>query len=348
MILVTGGLGFIGSHTCVELLNNNIKIIVIDNLSNSQIDTKQKIEKITNKKFDFFNYDLLDYNNIEDIFKKYPIDGIIHFAGFKAVSESIQKPIEYYENNIQSTINLLKLCKKYHVTKFIFSSSATVYGSQSSPLDETSESGYGITNPYGRTKYFIEEILKDVSKSSSEMKIISLRYFNPVGAHKSGLIGEDPNEIPNNLMPFVLRVAVKNNLDETLDDHYQELKIFGGDYDTKDGTAIRDFIHVVDLANAHIKALIKLDNISKINSSYDVYNIGTGKGTTVLELVNAFKKMNDIMLPYTITDKRDGDIGIVYCNSSKANTYLDWYPEKTLYNICHDTYNFALSRYKNY
>jgi len=278
MILVCGGLGFIGSHTCIELMNNGMEIIIVDDLSNSKIQVVDVLYNIkTNVKNIpiFYQKNLLDYNDIEYIFKNHKIDGVIHFAAFKAVGESIKEPLKYYENNIQTTINLLKLCKKYDVNNFIFSSSATVYGNSKSPLNENSPVGEGITNPYGRTKYFIEEILKDTAHSSN-IKVIALRYFNPVGAHENGLIGEDPNGIPNNLMPYLLKVAIKNNLDDSLDDIYNNLNIFGDDYETIDGTGVRDYIHVVDLADAHVKAMKK---IYSLNSKFRVYNIGTGNGT---------------------------------------------------------------------
>ena len=329
MILVTGGLGFIGSHTCVELLNNNHQIVIVDNLSNSKIKNHKSIFKITQKQSYFYELDLLNFNQLEEIFKKHNITEIIHFAGSKAVSESIKKPIYYYENNIITTMNLLKLSKKYNVKKFIFSSSATVYGSSKSPLSEESLIGVGITNPYGRTKYFIEEILKDFSKANTNINFISLRYFNPVGCHSSQLIYEDPNGIPNNLMPYVIRVAMKNNIDDTLDDVYKELNIFGYDYPTRDGTAIRDYIHVVDLAKAHVKAVE-----SKIDKSYEVYNVGTGKGTTVLEIVETFKKVNKLKLPYKMVNRRDGDLDIVYCYSNKIERELGWKCEKTLEDVC--------------
>ena len=342
MILVTGGLGFIGSHTCIELIKNGYKLVIIDNLSNSKIQMLNKINKITNSKSIFYENNLLDYNSIDNIFENHNINGIIHFAAFKSVSESIENPINYYENNIQSTINLLKLCEKYFIENFIFSSSATVYGESKSPLFENSQVGNGITNPYGKTKYYVENILQDVAKSSN-LKVIVLRYFNPVGAHESGLIGEDPNGKPTNLMPFIQRVAIKNNLNNNLDDIYKYLNIYGNNYNTIDGTAIRDFIHVVDLADAHLKAISKINNLeNKLN----IYNIGTGKGTTVLEIVKTFERVNNVIIPYKISNKRPGDIDIVFCDSSKALKELNWKSKKTIEDICRDGYNFCINSNK--
>ena len=341
MILVCGGLGFIGSHTCIELMNNGMEIIIVDDLSNSKISVVNVLYNIkTNVKNIpvFYQKNLLDYNDIEYIFKNHKIDGVIHFAAFKAVGESIKEPLKYYENNIQTTINLLKLCKKYDVNNFIFSSSATVYGNSKSPLNENSPVGEGITNPYGRTKYFIEEILKDTAHSSN-IKVIALRYFNPVGAHESGLIGEDPNGIPNNLMPYLLKVAIKNNLDDSLDDIYNNLNIFGDDYETIDGTGVRDYIHVVDLADAHVKAMKK---ISSLDSKFRVYNIGTGNGTSVMELVKTFEKVNNVTIPYKISPRRPGDIDIVYCDASRALEELGWEAKKSIEDICKDSYNFCI------
>ena len=262
---------------------------------------------------------------------------MIHFAAFKAVNESIKKPLDYYSNNISGLINVLNKCKEFNINNFIFSSSATVYGTSESPLIEASQTGFGITNPYGQTKFMAERILEDLCKSNNNFNAICLRYFNPVGAHKSGLIGEDPNDIPNNLMPYVLRVAVKNNLNSKLDDVYSELSIFGNDYNTQDGTCQRDFIHVVDLAQAHVKSCEK---IGKFNN-YEVFNIGTGKGTSVLEIVETFKQENNINLPYKFKPRREGDNPVTYCICDKANKLLEWYAKYDIKDICKDTYNFA-------
>jgi UDP-glucose 4-epimerase len=326
MILVTGGLGFIGSHIVVELLNRNYNVVVIDNLSNSKKSVKNKIEQITNKKCNLFVFDICDKILLEDIFKMYKITSIIHLAGLKAVAESINKPLTYYNTNLLSTLNLLEMIEKYNVSKFIFSSSATVYGTPIEiPLYETSQTGLNITNPYGRTKYMLEEIIKDFSLTS-KCDFIILRYFNPVGAHYSGLIGEDPNDIPNNLMPYILKVATKE---------FKELSIYGNDYDTPDGTCIRDFIHVVDLAIAHVKSL-ELNSINKL----EIFNIGTGKGTSVLELVNIFANTNNIDIPYQFANRRIGDVIINYADTTKANNILNWRAEKSIEDMCRDAYNF--------
>ena len=326
MILVTGGLGFIGSHIVVELLNRNYNVVVIDNLSNSKHTVKNKIEQITNKTFDLFVFDICDKILLEDVFKIFKITSIIHLAGLKAVGESIKNPLKYYNTNLLSTLNLLEMIDKYNINKFIFSSSATVYGSPMEiPLYETSQTGLNITNPYGRTKYMLEEIIKDFSLTS-ECNFIILRYFNPVGAHDSGLIGEDPNDIPNNLMPYILKVATKE---------FNKLCIYGDDYDTHDGTCIRDFIHVVDLAIAHVKSL-DLDSINKL----EIFNVGTGKGTSVLELVNLFASTNDIDVPYQFVNRRIGDVVVNYADTTKAYTILNWKAMKSIEDMCRDSYNF--------
>jgi UDP-glucose 4-epimerase len=340
MILITGGLGFIGSHTVVELINTlNSSIIIIDDLSNSKVDVLEKIGKLVDKsKITYYKLNILS-ENFKEIFEKHNIESVIHFAAFKSVNESIKEPLKYYDNNVNGTIKLLQLCELNNVKNFIFSSSATVYGSSKSPLIESSNTGFGITNPYGQSKYITEKILMDLSQSSN-LKIIILRYFNPVGAHKSGLLGENPNGIPNNLMPYILRVAIKNNLDKTLDDVYSSLKIYGNDYDTHDGTCKRDFIHVVDLALAHVAAY---NNFNKMDKKLEIYNIGTGKGTSVLEMVNTFKKVNNVNVPFDFVDKRPGDIDVVYCDCEKAKNELGWVAIKTLEDICLDTYNYAIS-----
>tara|TARA_B100000424_G_C22943408_1_gene501940 strand:- start:189 stop:1220 length:1032 start_codon:yes stop_codon:yes gene_type:complete len=338
-ILCTGGLGFIGSHTVVELVNYGYYVLILDDLSNSEVSVLEKIELLCDiSKIKFIKGNILNNQNLDLVFQN-EISCVIHFAAFKSVNESIKYPLKYYENNITGTINLLNKCQEYNVKKFIFSSSATVYGSSKSPLNENSQIGIGITNPYGNSKYIVEQILKDLK----DFKIINLRYFNPVGAHKSGLIGENPSDIPNNLMPFVLRVAIKNNLDPNYDDVYKQLNIFGNDYNSNDGTAVRDFIHVVDLAKAHVCAVNKVLNME---SNYEIYNIGTGNGTSVLEIVNTFKKVNNIKLPYEFKPKREGDNDIVYCETTKANNELNWKAELNIEDICKDTYNFALQKFE--
>lgn len=327
-ILITGGLGFIGSHICVELLNINHNVIVIDNLVNSKRSVIDKIKEITNKNIHFYQFDLNDKCLLNDIFKKYNFDAIIHLAGLKSVGESITMPITYYNNNIGITLNLLEMVKRYNIKKFVFSSSATVYGSQSKmPVNEHNDTGIGITNPYGRTKYFIEEIIKDFSHNS-DCKFVILRYFNPIGSHESGLIGENPNNIPNNLMPLILNVVKKKS---------EHISIFGTDYDTPDGTCIRDFIHVVDLAKAHIKSIE-----FKQNNNIEIFNIGTGNGVSVSELLSTFMSSNKIMLSIKYANKRNGDLPSVYANVDKANNLLEWKAEKTVTDMCKDAYNYVM------
>ena len=331
MILITGGLGYIGSHTVVELIKNKSHVIIVDNLSNSKIEVLYKLNKLTGVNIKFYQYDLLNLSDMENIFIENDISGIIHFAGYKSVSDSITNPLEYYENNIQGTLNLLKLCKKYNVYKFIFSSSATVYGNAQPPFSEKTQTGIGITNPYGTTKFFIEQILKDYCIANNKMDVVILRYFNPVGAHESGIIGEDPNSIPSNLLPFILKVIVKNNFDPSINDVYDKLKIYGNDYNTKDGTCIRDFIHVVDLAVAHVVAY------NKDKTGVRVHNVGTGIGYTVKEIVDKMIEVNGMKLPYVYADRRPGDCEATYCTVDKE---FDWKCEKTLEDICRDSYNY--------
>lgn len=323
-ILVTGGAGYIGSHTCVELLKNNHTVIIADNLMNSKRETIDKIKEISGKDVTFYEIDVTDRFLVEKVFQENKIDGVIHFAGLKAVGESVAKPLYYYYNNLVSTMVLSEACIKYNVNKFIFSSSATVYGDNISPLNEEMELR-PTTNPYGETKAMSERILKDTVYANSEFTVSLLRYFNPVGAHESGLIGEDPNGIPNNLMPFITRVA-KGEL--------KELKIFGDDYDTVDGTGVRDYIHVVDLAEGHVKAIENLDQ------GIYIYNLGTGSGTSVLELVNAFKDANRIEIPYEIVERRSGDIATSYANAYKARKELNWIAKKDIKDMCIDAWRF--------
>lgn len=337
-IIITGGTGFIGSHTCIELIND-YNLIVIDNLNNSKINVINKIKLISNKNNIFFyKIDLCNKNHLDLVFKKYNPYAVIHFAGLKAVGDSINKPIYYYQNNLISTLNLLEIMEKYNCFNLIFSSSATVYGNQKSPLKEISTIGNNITNPYGQTKFMIEQILKDLTISNNKWNIISLRYFNPIGAHKSALIGENPNDIPNNLMPFILKVAVNNNTNHNYGPNFDLLKIFGDDYNTNDGTCQRDFIHVVDLARGHNCALNK---ISELNG-YNVFNLGTGKGTSVLELINKFKEVNNINLPYKIVDRRKGDLDICFCDPNNSNNILNWKTELNIEDMCKDSWNFQL------
>ena len=325
-ILLTGGLGYIGSHTAVELLNKGYEIVVVDDLSNSKIDVKNKIQTITNKKFKFIKTDLKNYKKTENIFKRNNISAVIHFAGYKAVGESVLKPVMYYENNIMSTLNLLKCMKKYGVKNLVFSSSATVYGvNQEMPLKEDFPTG--ATNPYGRTKLFIEEILKDYNFAHPEFNIAILRYFNPIGAHESGLIGEDPNGIPNNLMPYITKVATGK---------LEKLSIFGNDYPTKDGTGVRDYIHVCDLALGHVLALEKLNE----NPGVFVCNLGTGNGYSVLEIVTAFNKVNGDLVKFKYVDRRPGDIAVCYADTTKAEKELHFKAKHTLEDMCISSYMF--------
>lgn len=326
-ILVTGGTGYIGSHTCVELLNSGYDIVVIDNLSNSKIDVVDKIKKITNKDFKFYEGDCCDKGLLSNIFKENDIDAVIHFAGFKAVGESVKLPLKYYRNNLESTINLLEVMNEYGVKKIVFSSSATVYGKPDSlPIRESFP--LSTTNPYGSTKLMIEDILRDLYNSDNSWSIAILRYFNPIGAHKSGLIGENPNGIPNNLMPYIIKVATKE---------LETLSIFGNDYDTKDGTGVRDYIHVVDLAKGHIKAIEKVTS----ETGCDAYNLGTGNGYSVLDIVNTFKRVNNIDVSYKIVDRRPGDIDACYADPSYAKEKLGWKAELGIEEMCKDAYNYV-------
>lgn len=334
-VLVTGGAGFIGSHTAVELLECGKEIVVIDNFSNSKPEALEAIKKITGKDFKFYEADYTDRQALEKIFKENNIDSVINFAGYKAVGESVQKPIEYYTNNVYGALLLLDTMRKYGVKKFIFSSSATVYGDpEIIPITEDCKTG-GTTNPYGSSKLFIEQILKDLYKSDNTWDIAILRYFNPVGAHKSGLIGEEPKGIPNNLMPYIARVAAGT---------LKELSIFGNDYDTHDGTGVRDYIHVVDLAKGHIKALEKLE---KENTGLYIYNLGTGTGYSVLDMVKAFEKTTGKNVPYKITERRPGDIATCYSNPTKAKNELGWVAEKGIDEMCKDSWNFIEAKSNN-
>ena len=327
-ILVTGGTGYIGSHTVVELLNNNYEVVIIDNLYNSKSDVVDKIEKITGKSVVFYEGDVCDKKLLRRIFTEHKIAAVMHFAGYKAVGESVKKPIMYYRNNIDSTLTLCEVMKEYNVKNIVFSSSATVYGTPKSlPIKENAEVGHA-TNPYGETKIINERILNDLYYSDNSWNIALLRYFNPIGAHKSGLIGESPNDIPNNLMPYIVKVATCE---------LKELSVFGNDYDTIDGTGVRDYIHVVDLARGHIKALEWV--LSK--KGIDVFNLGTGNGYSVLELVEAFKKYNNIDVPYKIVGRREGDIASCYADVSKAKDVLNWTAEFGIEDMVKDSYNFA-------
>ena len=324
MILVTGGLGYIGSHTVIELINNGYEVVIVDNLSNSKIEVLDKLKKITGKDIKLYIKDVCDKEALKEIFKENKIDAVIHFAGYKAVGESVEKPLMYYRNNIDSTLTLLEVMEEYSCYNIIFSSSATVYGKPKSlPIYE--DFPLSTTNPYGTTKLFIENILNDLYVSNNKWNITILRYFNPIGAHESGLIGEDPNGIPNNLMPYIVKVAV-GELDH--------LSVFGNDYDTIDGTGVRDYIHVVDLARGHVLAL------NNKNNGLKIYNLGTGHGTSVLELVKTFEDVNDIKVKYEITKRRPGDIDACYASCDKAFKELGFKTEYDIKKMCHDAYNF--------
>ena len=326
-ILLPGGAGFIGSHTAVELLNAGKEVIIIDNFSNSKPEVLEAIKKITGKDFKFYNIDYMDRGNLEKVFEENEIEAVLNFAGYKAVGESVKEPIKYYTNNISGALVLLDTMKKYNVKKFIFSSSATVYGEpEKMPITEEFKTG-GTTNPYGTTKLFIEQILKDIYTSDDTWDICILRYFNPIGAHESGLLGEDPQGIPNNLMPYIVRVA---------SGELKELSVFGNDYKTHDGTGVRDYIHVVDLAKGHVLALNKLE---KEGQGLYIYNLGTGTGYSVLDIVKAFEKATGVKVPYKIAPRRPGDIAMCYADPTKAYKELGWQATKTLENMCRDSWN---------
>lgn len=325
-ILVTGGAGYIGSHTVIELLDSNYNVIIVDNFINSSKVVLDRIKDISKKDFKFYEVDLTNKYDLEIVFKENKVDAIIHFAALKAVGESVEKPLQYYYNNIISTLNLLDLTRKYNIDKFVFSSSATVYGQpKKCPIVE--DFPLSVTNPYGRTKLMVEDILRDLSFAYESLNIAILRYFNPIGAHKSGLIGEEPNGVPNNIMPYITKVAVGK---------LPILNIFGDDYDTLDGTGVRDYIHVLDLARGHVKALEKL----KENTGLLTYNLGTGHGYSVLQLVNAFSKASGKKIPYNITDRRPGDVAVCYADVTKAENELGWKAEYGIDEMCQDSWKW--------
>lgn len=327
-ILVTGGAGFIGSHTCVELLNENYNIVILDNLSNSKEGAIERIKTITGKEVKFYKVDLMNLFETEKVFEENQIDAVIHFAGFKAVGESVQKPLEYYENNIGGTFNLIKAMKKYNVKNIVFSSSATVYG-VNNKVPYTEDMPTSATNPYGYTKVMIEQILSDIAVSEPEWSIVALRYFNPIGAHESGLIGENPNGIPNNLVPYIAQVAL-GKLDA--------LRVFGDDYDTPDGTGVRDYIHVTDLAKGHLAALKYVEG----NPGFQPINLGTGKGSSVLEVLHAYEKACGKELPYNVTPRRAGDIAESYAQTGLAKKLLNWEAKLDIEKMCQDSWNFTI------
>lgn len=326
-VLVTGGAGYIGSHTCVELLNAGKDVVIVDNFYNCKKSSLDRIRALVSKDFKFYECDIRDKEGLDEIFKKEKIDSVIHFAGLKAVGESVHKPLEYFDNNVTGTLILLDVMRNNGCKKIVFSSSATVYGMNNvSPLTEDMEVG-GVTNPYGRTKYMIECILKDLYTSDNSWSICLLRYFNPIGAHKSGTMGEDPNGIPNNLMPYITQVAIGKR---------EYLNVWGNDYDTPDGTGVRDYIHVVDLALGHIKAVEKVEN----NEGLFIYNLGTGKGYSVLDVVKAFEKASGVNIPYKIGPRRDGDIATCYSDPSKAEKELGWKAQRDIEEMCEDSWRW--------
>ena len=333
-VLVSGGMGYIGSHTTVELLNAGYDVVIADDLSNSKELVKDRIREITGKDVKFYNVDLTDVEKTEEIFRDNKIDSVIHFAAFKAVGESVEKPLEYYYNNLTSALVVLKVMKKYGCRNFVFSSSATVYG-DAKVVPITEDSPLSTTNPYGSTKLMIEDMLRDIAKAEKEFNIAILRYFNPVGAHKSGIIGEDPNGIPNNLMPYITKVAIGE---------LKQLRVFGNDYPTHDGTGVRDYIHVVDLAVGHVKALEKLAT----NPGLVTYNLGTGNGYSVLDVVKAFSEASGKEIPYEIVDRRPGDIATCYADPKKANEELGWKAERGIKEMCEDSWRWQSNNPKGY
>lgn len=333
-ILVTGGAGYIGSHTCVELLNAGYEVVVVDNLCNSSEESLKRVEEITGKTLKFYRADLLDRDAMEEIFENERIDSVIHFAGLKAVGESVQQPLEYYYNNVTGTLVLCDVMRKHGVKDIVFSSSATVYGNPHTvPIRE--DFPLSVTNPYGRTKLMLEEILQDLHVADSEWNVILLRYFNPIGAHKSGRIGENPKGIPNNLMPYITQVAIGK---------LTRLGVFGNDYDTPDGTGVRDYIHVVDLAKGHVKAIEKL----KSKEGVSIYNLGTGNGYSVLDMVKAFEKASGREIPYEIKPRRAGDIAACYADPSKAKAELGWEAQYGLEEMCEDSWRWQSQNPEGY
>ena len=335
MILVTGAAGYIGSHTCIALDEAGYDFVVYDNLSNSSKESIKRVEKIIDKKIEFVQGDIRDKESLKKVFQMYDIESVVHFAGLKAVGESVEQPLKYYDNNINGTMVLLDVMKEYGCKKIVFSSSATVYGTpHTNPIKEDFPTG-ATTNPYGRSKFFIEQMLKDLYVSDNEFKIILLRYFNPVGAHSLGTIGEDPSGMPNNLMPFISQTAVKKR---------EFLNVFGGDYDTPDGTGVRDYIHVVDLAAGHVKALNKIDSINEVLC----VNLGTGKGYSVLDMIKAFEKVSNKKIPYKIVQRRAGDIATCYADPSYAKQVLDWEATKGIEQMCEDTWRWQSNNPEGY
>ena len=333
-ILLTGGAGYIGSHTAVTFIEAGVEVIIADNFYNASPKVIDRIEKITGVRPLCIEADMCDAEAVDKIFRENKIEGVVHFAGLKAVGESVQKPIFYYRNNLDSTLTLLEAMAKYGVKKFVFSSSATVYGDQPAPLTESTPTG-NCSNPYGWTKYMIEQILKGACVADPELSVVLLRYFNPIGAHKSGLIGENPNGVPNNLMPFITQVAVGKR---------EKLSIFGDDYDTPDGTGVRDYIHVVDLAQGHLDALHYAD----AHKGCEVFNLGTGNGVSVMEMVTTFASVNNVPVPYAIAERRPGDLATVYAETKKAKEGLGWEAKLNLEDMCRDSWNWQSNNPNGY
>lgn len=334
-VLLTGGAGYIGSHTCVELLNNGYEVVIADNFDNASEKVIDRIEQITGKTVDVYKIDVADKEALRELFSQCDIEAVIHFAGYKAVGESVAKPIMYYRNNIDTTLTLLEVMSEFNVKKIVFSSSATVYGvPKVVPLNEGMPTS--CTNPYGWTKLFNEQILTDATVADKDLSVVLLRYFNPIGAHESGLIGESPNGIPNNLMPYITQVAVGKR---------EKLGVFGDDYDTPDGTGVRDYIHVVDLANGHLKAL---EFINKGHKGTEIFNLGTGTGYSVLDIVKTFSKVNELDIPYAIMDRRPGDVAIVTADPEKANKELNWTAQRGLEEMCRDSWNWQSNNPNGY
>ncbi|MDY3005570.1 UDP-glucose 4-epimerase GalE [Anaerococcus porci] len=334
-ILITGGAGFIGSHIAVELLDNNFEVVIYDNLSNSSVESLKRVEKITGKDLKFYEADVLDKEKIKEVLINERIDVVIHCAALKAVGESVKKPLEYYQNNITGTLTLIEAMKEVNVKNIVFSSSATVYGDpKTCPITEDFPKGE-CTNPYGWSKSMMEQIMTDLYVSDNEWKVILLRYFNPIGAHKSGLIGEDPKGIPNNLIPYITGVAIGK---------YDYVHVFGDDYDTKDGTGVRDYIHVVDLAKGHVKAIEAMDKLSGV----EIFNLATGEGYSVLEMIEAFEKASGVKIPYKIEDRREGDIAKCYASAKKAEDILGWVCENDLEDMCEDSWRWQKNNPNGY
>lgn len=333
-ILLTGGAGFIGSHTAVACLKAGVEVVLADNFSNSSPKVLDRIEKITGKRPALYNVDVCDKQALRGIFAEQSITGVVHFAGLKAVGESVRLPLAYYRNNLDSALSVLEVMQEFGCKEFVFSSSATVYGDQPAPLTESADTGH-CSNPYGWTKFMIEQILKDAAKANPELHVVLLRYFNPIGAHESGLIGENPNGIPNNLMPYITQVAVGK---------LKQLTIFGDSYDTPDGTGVRDYIHVMDLAEGHLAAL----HFAEDHAGCEIFNLGTGKGVSVLEMVTTFSSVNGVDVPYIIGERRAGDLATVYADPAKAEQVLGWHAKRTVADMCRDSWNWQKNNPNGY